>query len=93
MLLLVVKHKSKISLNTFSLIEERRRTIKDSDTYIELNKTIRNYIRKDVREYNAKIVRQTIEENSNMKVLKRLLGTCKQTIFKMKNKQEIIITD
>lgn len=63
-------------------MEKSRNT--NSDTYGEL---------KVIREYNTKIVRQTIEDNSNMKVLRRKLSASKQKVNKMKNQQGILITD
>jgi len=59
---------------------KKRREMKEVENYIkrieyiELNKTVRKIIREDVgRRYNENLVRNTIEENKNLKKIKQHL--------------------
>jgi len=72
------KRESKISEETKVLMKKRREMKEEENyikriEYIELNKTARKKIREDVRRYNENLVRNTIEENKNLKKAKQQL--------------------
>jgi len=96
------KKNSKISEET-KLLMKKRREMKEENhikriEYIELNKTVRKKMREDVRRYNEKLVRNTIEENRSLKKTKQQLMIGKKQIIAVKrpdgtvsrNKEEII---
>ena len=96
------KKESKISEET-KLLMKKRREMKEENNhikrieYIELNKTVRKKMREDIRRYNEKLVRNTIEENRSLKKPKQLMIGKKQIIAVKRpdgtvsrNKEEII---
>lgn len=50
-------------------MNERRKMIKDSSEYIDLNKTVKEKTRDGLRHYNTELIKTIIETNKNMKVL------------------------
>lgn len=91
------KHKTektpKLSLNTLKLMEQRKITSRDSNEYKELCKTINKESRKDLRSYNSQLIKETIENNSNMKVLRSHMSRGRQKLFKIKERNGEIVTD
>lgn len=84
------KATSKLSLNTLKLMEERRRNAskQTSNSFRDLNKKVKKEIRKDRRNYNTKLVQETIDNNCKMKVLRSKLsaGKTKMTTIRYQNK-------
>lgn len=84
---------SKLSSTTLKLLEEHRKTDRDSPTYWELNKTVKRAIRKDMREYNTQLIQETIKDNMNMKVLRTKRSRERTFIYKIKNGLEETVTE
>lgn len=84
------KKHPKFSLETERLIEERRKTDKNSPRYGDLNKIVKKAIRKDQRAYNKRMVEEAIQNNANMRVLRSERSKGKMIIHKMKNDQGVI---
>ena len=59
-------------------MEKKNKTIEDSETYGELNKKSKISSEKTSENKRQKIVRQIMEDNSNIKVLSRNPRTDKQ---------------
>lgn len=87
------KKTSKLQPETLHLMEQRKRTSRDSAHYRELNKRIHKEVRKDIRNYNTKMIKNAIEDNANMRVLRSKLSPGKHKITKMKDQQGNIISD
>lgn len=87
------KKNSKIQPETLQLMEQRKKTSRDALNYRELNKRIHREVRKDIRVYNTKTIKNVIEDNVNMEVLRSKLSSGKHIITKMKNQQGNIISD
>lgn len=87
------KKSPKLQPETLQLIEQRKRTSRDTLGYQELNKKIHKEVRKNIRSYNTKMIENAIEDNSNMRVLRAKLSTGKHEITKMKDQQGTIISD
>lgn len=83
----------KISPNTEILIEERRKIDRDSPRYEGINKTVKKAIKKDIRSYNTQLIKQVIENNANMRVLRSGLSRGRLVIHKMKNNQGEVIVE
>ncbi|XP_071577202.1 craniofacial development protein 2-like [Temnothorax nylanderi] len=83
----------KLSPDTERQIEERRRTNRDSPRYKELNKAVRKAIKKDKRAYNTRAIKEAIENNMNMRVLRSKLSKGKVVIYKMKNDLGEVVTE
>ena len=87
----------KLTQDTKNLISLRREMLKQNDRNSEelrqLNKRISKEIRRDVRKFNTESIRQTIEDNKNMKVLRRKLSHGKREIFKLKDNQGVATTN
>lgn len=84
---------SKIQPDTLQLMEQRKRTPRDTPDYQELNKRIHKEIRKDIRTYNTRMIENAIEDNANMRVLRSKLSSGKHKITKMKNPQGNMVSD
>lgn len=91
-----VESNEKISETTKRLMRERRNLIdKHSSNLVrlrELNRNISKAIRKDVRKFNTDKITKVIEDNKNMKVLRRNLSVGKKDIYKLKNKHGNLTT-
>lgn len=81
----------KISLDTERLIEERRKTDRDSSKYADLNRNVKKAIRRDGRSYNMQLIKEAIENNSNMRVLRPGLLRGKLVIHKMNDREEVTV--
>lgn len=85
--------RTKIKQDTRDLMEKRRNMSKTSTEYVELNKSIRKKIRKDIRTHNTEKIKATIENDKNMKVLKSMNSIGRTKIHKLKNKDGEIIQE
>lgn len=81
------RNQGKVSPETENLVKERKKTDRDSSKYKDLNKKVKKAIRRDKRFYNTQIIKEAIENNCNMKVLRSGLSKGKMIIHKMKNDQ------
>lgn len=81
------RKQSKVGPDTERLIEERRKTNRDSPKYKDLNKKVKRAIRRDKRSLNTQMIKEAIENNCNMRVLRSRLSKGKMIIHKMKNDQ------
>lgn len=83
----------KISKETQEIIKNRRKLKKDSIEYRESSKAISKRIRKDIRTYNTNKIRELIENNKNMKVLRKELSKGRNRISKIKNSNGTLLTN
>jgi len=81
------RNQVKVSPDTENLIKERRKTDRDSAEYKVLNKKVKKAIRRDKRSYNTQMIKEAIENNCNMRVLRSGLSKGRTIIHKMKNDQ------
>lgn len=58
-----------------------------------LNKTIKKVIRRVLREYEVKIIYDTIGKNKNMKVLRPRFTNGNARMYKLKNMQGVMTTN
>jgi hypothetical protein len=82
---------NKISKETLELLKKRREFKQDQNArtkieYIELGKVIRKNMRKEIRAYNTKQIRETIEKNGNRKILRRRLNQGRRQIVAIAEK-------
>jgi len=93
----IQEKQQKLTQNTKNMISSREEMLKqdnrNSEDLRELNKRISKEIRKDIRRFNTESIRQTIEENKSMKVLRRKLSNGKREIFKLKDDQGVATTN
>lgn len=68
-----------------NLIDQRRRTPRDTVEYRELNRRIGKWVRRDIRACSTRIVEEIIKENAGMKVLRSKLSPGRQRIIKLKD--------
>ena len=61
--------------------------------YKALNKTIKKEIQKDTRTSKTNLIKECIEDNANMRVLKSKLAVGRAKLVKMKNNQGIVVSD
>ncbi|XP_072033063.1 uncharacterized protein [Amphiura filiformis] len=89
---------TKISDSTRTLMEKRR-SMKAEGTniqrveYTETCKTIRKKLREDIRSYNTKMIKSTIEENKSLKKTYKKLAQGKQKITSLLDSNGQEITD
>ena len=62
----------------------RRKLDKTTQQYKALNKTIKKEIRKDTRAFKTNLIKECIEDNANMRVLKSKLAVRRAKLVKMK---------
>ena len=87
------KKNTKIGYNTIELMKVRRKLDKTTQQYKALNKTIKKEIRKDTRAFKTNLIKECIEDNANMRVLKSKLAVGRAKLVKMKNNQGIVVSD
>lgn len=75
------KNDSKLRLETLPLIKTRYNMDKSHPEYNQLNKRISKETRKDYHTYNSKMIKEIIEDNLNMRVLKVKTVIGKSKIF------------
>lgn len=85
--------KSRISKETEDLLKTRRFISKDTVNYREQNKIIHKAIRKDIRDHNTKQIMELIEDNMQMKVLRRKRKNGHDQIHRIKNNQGNVVTN
>lgn len=78
---------------TLELMEQRKRTPRDTAAYRELNMKIHKEVRKDIRTDNTKVIEKEIEDNSNMRVMRSKLSQGKQLINKLNDQRGNVISD
>lgn len=87
----------KISDDTQKLIERRKTIRPDRDNrkveWDELNKQTKKAIRRDIRQYNTKIILEMIETNRGPKAIKKRINLGKQELVKIQNEQGKTITE
>lgn len=64
---------SRITPDTARLMEEKRNVNRDSPRYKQLNKKVKETIRRDVKAYRTRAIEQAIEDNVNLRVLRSKL--------------------
>lgn len=66
---------------------------KSHPEYNQLNKRISKETRKDYHTYNSKMIKEVIEDNLNIRVLKVKTAIGKSKFFKIKNEEGLIMSD
>lgn len=61
--------------------------------YRNTNETIQSCIRRDIRNYNSKLVEETIENSKNMKVLRRKTDPSKQHMHCIRTREGQVVTE
>ena len=94
----VKTQETKISDSTRSLMDKRRRMKAEGTNvqrieYTETCKTIRKKLREDIRNYNTRMIKSTIEENRSLKKTYKKLAQGKQKITSLFDKDGHEITD
>lgn len=91
------RNQRKISDGTKQLLEKRRQVKQNKNMnlaeWAELNKLIRKEMRKDIRNYNTKIINDTIENNKGPKTFKKQINIGKKEMTSLKDRTGRIITN
>lgn len=56
-------------VKTVKLMERKQDIHRNTQEYKDFNRNINKYIRKNLLEYNTRLIQNTLEQNSDMKVL------------------------
>lgn len=82
----------KLSMNTETLIKQRRKLLEKlsqhKDELKQLNKDIIQAIKTDIRDYNNKWVISVIEENKGMRVLHNKISKGRAEITKLRMRED-----
>uniref|UniRef100_A0A6P7H9U3 Uncharacterized protein LOC114349274 n=1 Tax=Diabrotica virgifera virgifera TaxID=50390 RepID=A0A6P7H9U3_DIAVI len=91
------KNEEKLSTDTRNLMKQRNliteRNDPNREQKREINREVKKAIRKDLRKYNTLKIEQAIENNKDLKCLRRKLNNGKSHIIKLKNKKGEITTN
>ena len=81
-----------MSIETLNLLAKRKSKLpyrhlpEHKDEYATLDRKVKRAIRKDIREFNTKLIQSIIEDNKSVKRAKNAIFTDKHHILKVRNK-------
>lgn len=88
---------SRISTHTKHLMNQRKEIVKNGDRtseqYRDINKSIRQNIKEDLKRHNDKLIEITIENNSNLKMLRRKMVENKKQLYIIQDENGNVTTD